>query len=96
MTTPDIQVPIAGVYNYVDHNNDNKQLSGLVDLGQIKTLGKERIVSNQICCLTSEMNEIELKLLNVLGLGSVLRRKENEINSLKGKIRYLKDQLKKQ
>ena len=48
MTIPDIQVPIFGTYPYKDENGVNKFLVGSVDLGQIKTVGKERIVNGKI------------------------------------------------
>ena len=39
------------------------------------------------------MPEVDRKLLNILGLGSIIKKKENLINSLNGKIEYLKQKL---
>lgn len=95
MTIPDIQIPLTGTYPYVDNKGDARTLSGTIDLGQIKTLGKERIVSHKICDLSSsEMNDVDSKIFNALGLSSVINTKDNTIKSLEGKIEYLKDQLK--
>ena len=63
-----------------------------MDLGQIKTVGKERIVNGKICMLKQEIQEIDKKLLNTLGLSSIIRSKENTIKSLQGKIEYMKKQ----
>lgn len=96
ITIPDIQINITESYPYIDNNGDARQLSGTVDLGQIKTIGKERIVSRKICQLSvSEMREVDLKIFNALGLNSVISAKDNTINSLKGKIIYLNEKLKK-
>lgn len=92
MTIPDIQVQITGTYPYKDENGVNKILVGSVDLGQIKTIGKERIVNSKICMLKQEIQEIDRKLLNALGLSSIIRSKENTIKSLQGKIEYMKKQ----
>ena len=94
MTIADIQVAITGTYSYIDNNNITRNLSGAIDLGQLKTIGKERIVSKKICSLSpSEMEEVNLKLFNVLGLSSIIDAKNNTINSLNGKITYLKGQM---
>lgn len=90
LTIPDIQVPITGSYAYTDANGNAKQLTGTIDLGQIKTIAKERIITKKICTLNSEMVDIDKKLLNVFGLTNLLTSKENTINSLRGKINYLK------
>ena len=92
LTIPDIQVPITGTYSYKDENGVNKILVGSVDLGQIKTVGKERIVNSKICMLKQEIQEIDRKLLNALGLSSIIKSKENTIKSLQGKIEYMKKQ----
>ena len=63
-----------------------------MDLGQIKTVGKERIVNGKICLLKQEIQEIDKKLLNTLGLSSMIKSKENTIKSLQGKIEYIKKQ----
>ena len=63
-----------------------------MDLGQIKTVGKERIVNGKICMLKQEIQEIDKKLLNTLGLSSMIKSKENTIKSLQGKIEYIKKQ----
>lgn len=73
----------------------SRNLTGTIDLGQIKTIGKERIVSRKICTLTREMKDVDNKLFNIFGLSNVLRRKDNEIQSLKGKITYLQNKYKK-
>lgn len=93
-TIPDIQVPITGTYAYTE-NKIAKQLTGTVDLGQIKTIGKERIVSNVICTLSDEVDEINEKLLNVFGIKSLIIKRDNIIHSLTGKCEYLKKQIKK-
>ena len=67
ITVADIQIPITGQYFYKDNKNISKQLTGAVDLGQIKTVAKERIVS-KVCMLSQEMREIDNKLFNALGL----------------------------
>lgn len=54
---PDIQIPITGTYSYTDENGTQKNLCGAVDLGQIKTVGIERIVSSKVCDLVSEMED---------------------------------------
>jgi len=41
------------------------------------------------------MQEIDEKLLNVFGLGGIIKSKDNTIKSLQGKVEYLKNQLKK-
>ena len=43
-----------------------------------------------ICCPA-----LDIKLLNVLGLSSIIKKKDNLIQSLTGKVDYLKEQLKK-
>jgi mRNA-degrading endonuclease toxin of MazEF toxin-antitoxin module len=88
VTIPDIQVPITGTYNYLDERGTTQRLSGAIDLGQIKTVGKERIIS-KACVLTDEIAEMDRKLLNILGLTAMLKRKEHHISSLEGKIEYL-------
>lgn len=93
LTIPDIQVAISGNYPFIDENGVRKNLCGSIDLGQIKTVGKERIVSTKVCDLKVEMPEVDRKLLNILGLGSIIKKKENLINSLNGKIEYLKQKL---
>jgi len=90
VTIPDIQVPITGSYSYTDKKGMAKTLGGAIDLGQIKTIAKERIVTRKICTLGVEMADVDKKLLNVFGLSSLLNKKENEIQSLKGKVDYLK------
>ena len=95
LTIPDIQIPITGKYPFVDENGTTKNLCGAIDLGQIKTIGKERIVSKKVCDLSVEMKEVDIKLLNVLGLSSIIKKKDNLIQSLTGKVDYLKEQLKK-
>ena len=92
LTIPDIQIPIQGTYSYKDENGVLKNLVGSIDLGQIKTVGKERIVNNKVCTLKTEVQEIDRKLLNVLGLASIIKSKENTIKSLQGKIEYMKRQ----
>ena len=92
LTIPDIQVPITDTYSYKDENGVNKILVGSVDLGQIKTVGKERIVNSKICMLKQEIQEIDRKLLNALGLSIIIKSKENTIKSLQGKIEYMKKQ----
>lgn len=92
MTIPDIQVPIKGTYTYIDENGVEKNLVGSIDLGQIKTVGKERIVNKKVCMLKKEIQEIDRKLLNVLGLSGMIKSKENTIRSLQGKIEYMQKQ----
>ncbi|MCM1050126.1 MAG: type II toxin-antitoxin system PemK/MazF family toxin [Clostridiales bacterium] len=93
-TIPDIQIPITEKYFYTDSNGKPAILSGTIDLGQIKTIGKERIISSKICKLSAELPEIDIKLLNILGLSYIVKKKDNIINSLNGKINYLKEQAK--
>lgn len=93
MTIPDIQVPIVGTYTYIDNKGVSKSLTGTIDLGQIKTIGKERIVSQSICKLSSEMKDVDKKLFNALGIGKIIASKDNTIKSLEGKIEYLNEQL---
>lgn len=92
LTIPDIQVPIKGTYTYIDENGVEKNLVGSIDLGQIKTVGKERIVNKKVCMLKKEIQEIDRKLLNVLGLSGMIKSKENTIRSLQGKIEYMQKQ----
>lgn len=93
VTIPDIQVPITGTYSYTDDKGSSQTLVGAVDLGQIKTIAKERIVTRKICQLSTEMDEIDKKLLNVFGLSPLLSKRDNTIKSLQGKVAYLKSQL---
>lgn len=95
LTIPDIQIPITGTYSFTDENGVNKNLCGAVDLGQIKTVAKERIVSTKVCDLLDEMEEIDSKLLNILGIGNIIKKRDNVIESLNGKVEYLKEKLKK-
>lgn len=92
LTIPDIQISITGTYPYKNEDGITKNLMGNIDLGQIKTVGKERIVSSKVCMFKDEMQEIDRKLLNVLGLSGIIKSKENTIKSLQGKIEYLKNQ----
>lgn len=94
VTIPDIQIPISGHYTYNDDKGVVKTLSGAIDLGQIKTIAKERIVSQKVCTLKNEVNDIDSKLLNIFGLTPLLTKKENTIKSLQGKVEFLKTQLK--
>lgn len=95
LTIPDIQIPLKGTYSYRDENGIVKNLVGNIDLGQIKTVGKERIVTNKVCMLKMEIQEIDRKLLNVLGLSGIIKSKENTIKSLQGKIEYMKSKINK-
>ena len=78
---------------FKDENGIQKNLCGAIDLGQIKTIGKERIVSLKVCDLKNEMQEIDNKLLNIFGLSNIIKKRDNVINSLNGKVKYLKDKL---
>lgn len=89
VTIPDIQISISGHYTYIDDKGVTKTLSGAIDLGQIKTIAKERIVSQKVCTLKNEINDIDTKLLNIFGLTPLLTRKENTIKSLQGKVEFL-------
>jgi len=89
VTLPDIQISILNTYSYKDEKNRNKILSGAIDLGQVKTIAKERIISKKVCTLTSEMDEVDNKLLNVFGLKPMLEKRDNTIKSLTGKVEYL-------
>lgn len=91
VTLPDIQIAIKNNYLYVDEKGNSKKLTGAVDLGQVKTIAKERIVSKKICLLKEEMNEIDTKLFNVFGLKKVIDKRDNMIKSLEGKIYFLKN-----
>lgn len=93
LTIPDIQIPITGTYQFKDENGIQKNLCGAIDLGQIKTIGKERIVSLKVCDLKNEMQEIDNKLLNIFGLSNIIKKRDNVINSLNGKVKYSKDKL---
>lgn len=94
VTIADIQVPITGHYAYTDEKGITRHLQGAVDLGQIKTVAKERIKTQRICYLSqSEMNAIDSKLLNVLGLKNMLSSRDNTIASLQGKVEYLKSEI---
>ena len=93
MTIADIQIPITGTYTYTDMGI-SKQLIGTIDLGQIKTIAKERIVSRRVCELTAEVNEIDEKLLNIFGLTNLIKSRDNVINSLTSKCEYLKNKQK--
>lgn len=88
LTIPDIQVPITGNYTYIDEKKSSRLLSGVIDLGQVKTIAKERIVNN-IGLLKGEMQEVDQKLFNAFGLTSIIVKKDNIIKSLEGKIKYL-------
>ena len=92
VTIPDIQVPISGVYPYIDEKGTTQNLIGAIDLGQIKTIAKERIVSRKVCTLCGEMVNVDEKLMNVFGLKPLLTKRDNTIKSLQGKIEYLRNQ----
>ncbi len=92
LTISDIQIPITGIYTYTE-NGVNKQLSGTIDLGQIKTIGKERIVSKKICTLSNEIDDINSKLLNIFGLSEIMRKRDNIISSLTGRCQYYKNKI---
>ena len=94
VTIPDIQIPISGRYTYNDDKGVSRTLSGAIDLGQIKTIAKERIVSQKVCTLKNEINDIDSKLLNIFGLAQLLEKKENTIKSLQGKVAFLKEKIK--
>lgn len=94
VTIPDIQIPISGRYTYNDDKGVSRTLSGAIDLGQIKTIAKERIVSQKVCTLKNEINDIDSKLLNIFGLTPLLEKKENTIKSLQGKVAFLKEKIK--
>lgn len=89
VTIPDVQVPITGTYTYNDEHGTQKALNGAIDLGQIKTIAKERIVTRKICTLVNEMTDVDVKLLNVFGLKPLLTKKDNTIQSLQGKVNFL-------
>lgn len=91
-TIPDIQIQISGTYKYLE-DGVQKQLSGTIDLGQIKTIGKERIISDMICSLSVERKEICGKIFNIFGLTDIIRKKDNIISSLQGKCEYLQQQI---
>lgn len=93
LTLPDIQVPITGCYSYIDEKKNNRALTGTIDLGQIKTIAKERIV-NRVGMLKDELPNIDEKLINALGLTSVIAKRDNIISSLEGKVKYLSEKLK--
>lgn len=92
-TIPDIQISITGIYPYIDEKNNSRLLTGTVDLGQIKTIAKERIIRN-IGKLKNELSEIDKKLFNAFGLAMVIKKRDNIINSLEGKVKYLQDKVK--
>ena len=94
VTIQDVQIPISGSYPYIDKNGNSQLLKGAIDLGQIRTLAKERIIS-RICALGSEMDEVDEKLPNIIGLKPSITAMANIINSLKGKVDYLKAKLEK-
>ena len=52
-------------------------------------------MSKKVCDLSAEMKDVDTKLLNILGLSSIIKKKDNLIQSLNGKVEYLKEQLKK-
>jgi len=89
-----IQVPISGTYPYKDHKGRSRVLTGAVDLGQIRTVAKERIVSHKICSLKVEMPEIDKKIASVLGLHNYISKRDNVILSLQGKVNFLQNQIK--
>ena len=89
ITIPDLQIQIENNYQYEDNDKNVKMLKGTIDLGQIKTIAKERIVSRKVCRLVSEMDEIDRKLLNAFGLTNQIRKRDNTIASLTGKVKYL-------
>lgn len=92
LTLPDIQIPIKGKYEYLNEKKKTSFLTGSIDLGQIKTVGKERILL-KICTLKEEIDEIDMKLFNSLGMSDILTKQQNTIHSLKGKVDYLTDKL---
>ena len=92
ITIPDIQILITNDYYYIDENSVQKKLSGAIDLGQIKTVAKERLLM-KVCDLKEEISDIDKALLNALGLSLILKKKDNIITSLQGKIQYMKENL---
>ena len=94
ITIPDIQVPITGNYPYTDEKGNTRSLSGAIDLGQIRTIAKERIVTNKICDLSvAELKEVGEKIYNIFGLVNEIKKRDNIIASLQGKIEYYKQKL---
>lgn len=89
ITIPDVQVPIINTYQYENNVKMNQVLEGTIDLGQIKTIAKERIVGKKVCRLETEMEEIDKRLLNIFGLSNQIRKRDNIISSLMGKVEYL-------
>lgn len=89
VTIGGIQVQITGKYLYADQNGNQQKLIGAVDLGQIRTVAKERIVGKKICRLGNEMDEIDDKLMNVFGLKPLLTKRDNLIESLQKRVAFL-------
>lgn len=92
LTIRDIQIPIKGRYEYLNEKKRSSFLTGIIDLGQIKTVGKERILL-KVCTLKEEVDEIDMKLFNALGMSDILTKQQNTIHSLKGKVDYLTDKI---
>ncbi len=86
-----IHIPIVNVYNYIDHNNTNKTLSGYINLGQIFTISKRRIISSfAIVTLKDEINDLNCKLLNIFDITFY----EKNLINLEGKVNYYKNMAK--
>lgn len=64
---PKVTVEIKNTYKYIDENGKNRQLTGFVLLGNIATVSKVRL-GNQLPTLTSEIDEIDEKILISLGM----------------------------
>lgn len=87
---PDSHILIKNKYPYVD-NGKTKNLKGIINLTQIRTISKERLLfKDPICTLTTEMDEVDEKLIKTLGLTNIIKKKDKIITSLKGKVEYLK------
>ncbi len=80
----DIRIKITNEYDI----GNGKKLTGFIDLGQIFTISKRRICSKEAIASLKEIAEVDMKILNIMGIKYITEKFENKIVSLDGKIKY--------
>jgi len=83
-----ICVEITGSYT----KHDGSALTGYIDLSTIRTVSKSRI-GDRHCKLVTEVNELEEKTRNSLGLDTLHNALQNQIDADSQHIQNLKDRI---
>lgn len=100
--TPKVTKPITGNYQYTE-NGITKNLSGFILLGNIVTISKARIGQQCLATLTTEMNNVDEKIMVSMGIFKLyhdsvnknarsvrtIKKMSREINSLREKVKQL-------